>query len=188
MIMDSWDHSLPLDFFPVDQDRWKDLEKLFESRGGPHFCWCMVWRNMMNGKRRENKKDKKISLKSYVNRGIPVGILGFYDNEPVAWCSVAPRESFRDLGGDGSLIKVWSVVCFFIKRPFRNQGVSRQLIRAASDYAREKGAFWLEAYPVEPDSPGYRFMGFRKSFEQEGFEFVKKAGKRRNVMRLRLVN
>ncbi len=44
----------------------------------------------------------------------------------------------------------------------------------------------LEAYPVEKKSPSYRFMGFISTFEKAGFEFVKKAGTRRNVMRYEL--
>jgi GNAT superfamily N-acetyltransferase len=182
------DQASHLEYFPVDQDRWSDLEKLFESRGGPHSCWCMVWRNMITGKRRENKQDKKASLKNFVDRRIPVGILGYSGGDPVAWCSVAPRESLRDPGGDESLNEVWSIVCFFIRRPFRKRGISGQLIREAARYAKNMGAEWIEAYPVDPDSPSYRFMGFTGSFEKEGFEFVKKAGTRRKVMRLDLIS
>jgi hypothetical protein len=46
----------------------------------------------------------------------------------------------------------------------------------------ENGAKDIEAYPVEPDSPSNRFMGFKTAFEKAGFKFVKKAGKRRSVM------
>jgi hypothetical protein len=35
---------------------------------------------------------------------------------------------------------------------------------------------------MDQDSPGYRFMGFIKTFEKAGFNFVKKAGTRRNLM------
>jgi len=52
-----------LTYKPVDKSNWKDLEKLFESKGGPHPCWCMVWRNMKEGTDRANKADKKKSLK-----------------------------------------------------------------------------------------------------------------------------
>lgn len=33
-------------YIPVDKSNWNDLETFFESKGGPHNCWCMVWRNM----------------------------------------------------------------------------------------------------------------------------------------------
>jgi hypothetical protein len=46
----------------------------------------------------------------------------------------------------------------------------------------ESGARYVEAYPVEPDSPSYRFMGFKTTFEKAGFKFIKIKGKLRNVM------
>jgi hypothetical protein len=57
-----------------------------------------------------------------------------------------------------------------------------KLIGHARKYAKKNGAKYIEAYPVKPSSPSYRFMGFTKTFEDADFEFVKKAGTRRNVM------
>jgi len=65
-------------------------------------------------------------------------------------------------------------------------GVSQFLIEEAKAYAKSNGAEYLEAYPVDPDSPSYRFMGFISIFEKAGFAYVKKAGTRRNVMTLKL--
>jgi hypothetical protein len=44
----------------------------------------------------------------------------------------------------------------------------------------------VEAYPVAPDAPSYRFMGFVPVFEEAGFAEVGRAGTRRHVMRLSL--
>jgi hypothetical protein len=41
----------------------------------------------------------------------------------------------------------------------------------------------IEAYPVDPDSPSYRFMGFVGVFAAAKFEEVGRAGRRRHVMR-----
>jgi hypothetical protein len=46
----------------------------------------------------------------------------------------------------------------------------------------------LEAYPVSPDSPSYRFMGFVPAFEARGFAPAGMAGTRRHVMRLALTH
>lgn len=67
---------------PVDNSNRTHLEKLFESKGGPHNCWCMVWRNMNEGTDQSNKTDKKESLKSYVANQTLVGIV-CYDNSAV---------------------------------------------------------------------------------------------------------
>jgi len=120
--------------------------------------------------------------------GVPIGLLGYLDGEPVAWCSIAPRETYRRLGGldDGDSEVVWSLVCFFLQTKVRRRGLSRLLLRAAVDHASKRGATVVEAYPVDPDSPSYRFMGVRPLFLAEGFTEVGRAGSRRHVMRLRV--
>ena len=171
-----------LRFMPVDKTNWTDLEKLFESKGGPHNCWCMVWRNMNEGTDRTNKIDKKASLENYVMNETPIGLLCYHNSDVIAWCSIAPRERYRELSGDNSLTNVWSLVCFFIKRAYRKKGITEELIKQAIHYAKANGAKYVEAYPVEPDSPSYRFMGFKPIFDKLGFEFKHKAGQRRYVM------
>ena len=165
-----------------------DLERLFDSPVGPKYCWCMVWRPMPTGARRADKQAKKAALESRVREGVPIGILGYIDGEPVAWCSVAPKVTYRDIGGttdpEEKPDSVWSIVCFFVPRQFRRQGVTRRLIEAAVNHAKAQGAKVMEAYPVDPDSPSYRFMGFIPSFKATGFHEVGIAGLRRHVMRL----
>src|SRR5688500_9121694 len=86
-------------FHEVDSERWADLDRLFEARGGPKSCWCMVWRARGAEVRRPEGKSRKAALKRRVAAGIPIGLLGYLGGEPVAWCSIAPRESYRPLGG-----------------------------------------------------------------------------------------
>ena len=61
-----------------------------------------------------------------------------------------------------------------------------RLIQAAVAHARKRGATVVEAYPVAPDSPSYRFMGFVPVFTAAGFREVGRAGTRRHVMRLKV--
>jgi GNAT superfamily N-acetyltransferase len=146
----------------------------------------MVWRKNENEKLIPGKLGKKASMKRRVHEQIPVGILAYQNEVPVAWCSIAPRDTYRSLGGDDTKKDVWSLTCFFIKRQLRGTGMAPALLQAAIHYAEEGGASYVEAYPVDPDSPSYRFMGFKPMFEKKGFKFVKMAGKRRNVMLLKL--
>lgn len=172
----------------VDSTRWDDLERLFESRGGPKNCWCMVWRGTPDERR--DKVSKKAAMKRRVTENVPVGLLGYLDEDPVAWSSVAPRSTYRRLGGleveDEAADVVWSLVCFFVTRRLRGQGLAVRLLEAAIEHARERGARALEAYPVDRDSPSYRFMGFVELFEKAGFREVGRAGSRRHVVRLDL--
>ncbi|MDR1893505.1 MAG: GNAT family N-acetyltransferase [Spirochaetales bacterium] len=167
---------------PVDKNNWADFELLFESTGGPKYCWCMVWRMTKDELKQNNSICRKNFIKQRVWSNIPIGILGYFDDEPFAWCSIAPRETHQRLCGDENLKNVWSITCFFIKKQFRKQGITKYLIEKAKDYAKENGAEYIESYPVEPDSPSYRFMGFVKTFEKAGFKFVRMAGTRRHVM------
>jgi GNAT superfamily N-acetyltransferase len=133
---------------------------------------------------------RKACMKSRIDAGTPVGLLGYHDGLPAAWVSIAPRETYRRLGGltvEGENDSdVWSLACFFVKRQLRGQGLTRQLIAAAIAHARAKHAKVIEAYPVMPDAPSYRFMGRVPTFESLGFKEVALAGHRRHVMRLPL--
>jgi hypothetical protein len=171
---------------PVTKSTWKDFEALFESKGAPKYCWCMAWRMNKEELKQNNSPARKKLIKKRVNAETPIGLLGYVNKEPIAWCSIAPRDTYERLGGDENIEKVWSIACFFIKKEFRDQGLVGELIVAAKKYAKKKGAKFLEAYPVDPSSPSYRFMGFVKTFEKAGFSFVKKAGTRRHIMTLKL--
>ena len=74
----------------------------------------------------------------------------------------------------------------YIHRRLRGSGYGMQLIEAATTYAKKRGATVLEAYPVDPGSPSYRFMGFVPAFERLGFSKHGTAGSRRQIMRLSL--
>ena len=178
----------PLEFHEVDSGRWDDLERLFESRGGPKYCWCMVWRSMP-GSSRGDRGAKKAALERRVREDVPVGILGYLDGEPVAWSSIAPRGTYRaglyQPSGDEP-DGVWSLACFYVPRRLRRRGVARRLLDAAVDHARSRAAAVIEAYPVDPDSPSYGFMGRVPLFDAAGFREVGTAGTRRHVMRLGL--
>jgi GNAT superfamily N-acetyltransferase len=171
---------------PVDKSNWADFEMLFESKGAPGYCWCMVWRMTKDELKQNNPVCRKEFIRQRVFSGIPVGLLAYVNEQPIAWCSVAPRDTHERLGGDESLDKVWSVTCFFIKKEFRKKGLTDFLLQMALKYAKKNGAKYVEAYPVETTSPSYRFMGFINTFEKAGFKFIKKAGTRRHVMAYKL--
>lgn len=184
--------SIPLDvrklrFREVTRDTWKDFERLFESPGAPKYCWCMAWRADRDEVKQTDGASKKRQMKKRVMAGVPVGLVAYLEEEPIAWCSVAPRTTYRELGGvtrEGEKPeRIWSVVCFFVKRAYRGSGTLRRLLKEAERQAKRHGASALEAYPVDPASPSYRFMGFKPVFDEAGFDEVGRAGSRRYVMR-----
>jgi GNAT superfamily N-acetyltransferase len=179
----------PLRFRAVDASTWADFERLFEARGGPKYCWCMAWRTTPEEARRLDGPGRKKAMRKRVQAGVPVGILAYHEDRPVAWCSIAPRSTYRPLGGpeEAPGENVWSLACFFVARPLRRLGLVGPLIREAEAYARRNGATILEDYPVDPESPSYRFMGYVDTFRAAGYREVGRAGSRRHVMRKELV-
>jgi hypothetical protein len=99
-----------IEFTAVGRDNWGEFESFFERRGGPHYCWCMLWRPDVKSDAVSKKQQKKAAMKSRIKADEPVGVLAYIDGEAVAWCSVAPRESYRPLGGFEDLENVWSLV------------------------------------------------------------------------------
>ena len=173
-------------FREVSHENWTDFAGLFESRGGPKSCWCMLWRSTATGTKQRDGASRRVAMRSKVEAGVPIGILGYRDGTPIAWCSIAPRDTYRHLGGLDDLEtpeRVWALACFFVKREYRGRGISKKLLLAAVDHAARNGATIVEAYPVDPDSPSYRFMGFVETFSEAGFQKVGQAGQRRHVMR-----
>src|SRR5260370_16601146 len=91
-------HVNQLHFRNIDAACWTDLARLFEERGGPKSCWCMVWRASSAEAKCKDGSNRRAQIKSRVDGGIPIGLIGYMGDQPVAWCSIAPRETYRPLG------------------------------------------------------------------------------------------
>ena len=132
-----------LTVFPVNSSRWGDFYSLFEGRGGPKSCWCMIWRSFETSPDMTDKSARAAAMRQRIMSNSPVGLLGYFEGAAIAWCSLAPRATFKKtLGGVNddfdTEVSVWSLTCFFVKRELRGRGFSAQLIEAAETLARSK--------------------------------------------------
>ena len=178
-------------FLPVTPERLPDLARFSEHHGEFRYCSCMRWRLTSTEFRRSSKEDRVAALDDLACQNVPIGVLGYVDGEPIGWCSVAPRETYAALERSRTLPRidgtpVWSIVCFFVDRRFRRQGVTLGLLSAALEYARASGAEIVEGYPVEPGSTSYTYMGSPETFRRAGFHDVTPVGQTRQVMRCTL--
>jgi len=179
-------------FHPLTKDRWSDFELLFGKRGACGGCWCMFWRLKRSEFNEQKGEGNKQSMFQIVQSGEVPGIIAYIDNQPVGWCSVAPREQFSAL--DRSRIfkrvdekPVWSVTCFFIAKPFRKSGLTVELLKYAIQYCRERGAAIIEGYPVQPKQASmpdvFAWNGFVSAFQKAGFTEVARRSETRPIMR-----
>ena len=181
-----------LEFHPLTSNRWKDFERLFGERGACGGCWCMFWRIKRSDFDRQKGEGNRKAMKAIVNSGEVPGILAYEGKKAVGWCSVAPRPTFPVLNRSRILKEiddtpVWSVVCFFIDKGYRNKGLSVRLLQAAAEYIKQKGGAVLEGYPVEPRKgimpAAFAWTGLASAFKKAGFLEVARRSETRPIMR-----
>lgn len=182
---------------PLTPDTWSDLEDLFALPGGSivRGCWCMFYRRSGPvSVSRSVAEHNKQQLCTLVDDGVVPGLVGYVDGAPAGWISLGPREDYEKLRRSPIMkpvddTPVWSVVCTYVVKAHRGQGVQHRLLDAAIRYAREQGVRTLEAYPVdkpERSHDDFMFFGSRHLYERAGFQEVVRRSPTRVVMRRRL--
>lgn len=180
---------------PLTPERWDDLEALFGRRGACSGCWCMWWRTSRARFESNGNAGNRRAFRKIVRSGEVPGVLGYVGGEVVAWCSVAPRETYASLCRSRVLrpvddAPVWSIACFYVARAHRGERMSLRMIRAAVDYVRERGGRVVEAYPTDPRGRRLQgvssFMGVPSLFERCGFEVVARPSAAKVIMRRRV--
>jgi ribosomal protein S18 acetylase RimI-like enzyme len=179
------------DIRPLAQELWPDMVELFERRGprGGHRnvpaygCWCMYWRD----RSLEHGTPKKRAMGAIVRAGREPGLLAYEDGSPVGWVAVAPREEYEALlrspqyrpqdDDEG----IWSIVCFVVDREAQGRGIAGELLDAAVEHARKRGATAVEAYAHRTKDDDY--MGGLGLYRAHGFEPLRETSKRAVVRR-----
>jgi hypothetical protein len=177
---------------PLTPSRWNDLEELFGQKGACGGCWGVWWRVKKSIFEANKGGANKAMLRSIVESGEIPGLLGYVDNKPIAWCSVAPRKFFPRLENSRILApiddeRVWSLVCFFIAKGFRRKGYSVQMLKEVISFVKNQGGRIVEGYPFSPDKSSmpdaFAWMGLSAAFLKAGFFEVERRSKTRPIMR-----
>lgn len=192
-----------LTIVPANQASWDDLTAIFGTTDAGH-CQCQrfkvvgwIWRDSTLPERTE-------MLRTQTGCGDPAarttsGLVAYLDGEPAGWVAVEPRTAYpklrtsrvpwrgrdEDKDDDG----VWAVTCFVVRKGYRGRGLTYPLAVATIDFARERGARALEAYPMitQPGREitwGEVHVGARQVFADAGFGEVSRPTIRRVVMRV----
>ncbi len=187
---------------PANEASWADLQTVF-GRGPAATCQCQRIKLGDRDWFGTGVEERMHRLREETDCGHPEaegtsGMVAYRDGEPVGWVAVEPRAGYRRLRGspvpwagrseDPDDPRVWAIVCFAIRAGCRGQGLTRHLARAATEYARARGAKAVEAYPMVPRegqkvSWGEMNVGSRTTFLAAGFREVSHPTTRRVVMR-----
>ena len=188
---------------PANEASWDDLQTIFGTRGQASRCQCQRYK-LRPGEAFASfpAEERAFRLRRQTDCGHPEsdttsGLVAYLDGEPAGWCAVEPRTAYgglvrnnrvpwTDRNEDKTDDSVWAVTCLFTRAGFRKRGVSRALARAAVDFARQRGARAIEAYPMTTKKviPEELHVGTQGVFARAGFAEVSHPTPRRVVMRV----
>lgn len=185
---------------PLTPDRWGDFEVVMGPQGACYGCWCTYFRVRSAERDRMPATDKKAFMRKRVEAGPPPGLIGYLDEQPVAWVQVTPRadvpnwNSSRTVSrplepGDEADPENWAITCFFIVSRHRGTGLSHRMLAAARDYAASNGARFLDACPIDRTKQSKSiglYVGPSSIFHSAGFREMARRKEGRPLMRLPL--
>lgn len=188
---------------PANQTPCGDLRTVLGTRGPASRCQCQRYklepRESFAAVPAEVRADRLRQQTHCDDPDSPAtsGLVAYLAGEPVGWCAIEPRLNYFGLTrvykvpwqgrtedpADGS---VWAVTCLFTRAGFRRQGVSRALACAAVDFARDRGARALEAYPMTTTMAITEelHVGTYDTYAAAGLREVNRPTSRRAVMRI----
>ncbi len=150
------------------------------KRPDANVCWCLSYRipSRLNNELRGPARGDYVA--DLVRADPPPGVLAYDGDEPVGWAAVAPRAA-TSFANNRKIphvddLPVWSLWCIRVRPGHRGQGISHALIAGAVEFARDRGAPAIEAYPI--DNSGAKvdltmaYAGIRKNFEAAGFSLA----------------
>lgn len=193
-----------LTIVPANEASWSDLQAILGTADYSGRCYCQhfkiadsQWSALSDGERRDR-------LRRQASCGDPrarstAGLVAYLGGEPVGWVAVEPRTAYPRLlkmrtpwsgrHEDRADDSVWAVTCSIVRKGYRRRGITYALAAATIDFARERGARALEAYPMitvpgKEITWGELYVGARQVFADAGFTEVSHPSPRRVVMRI----
>ena len=186
---------------PANEASWDDLQAILTGSAGR--CQCQRQRLGDHDWFRMPESERAAILREETHCGDPratetIGVVAYLDDEPVGWCAVDRRGVYGRLRGSPvpwtgrSESKdddtVWAIACLVVRKGYRRQGLTYDLVRGAVDHARSRGARAVEGYPLLTGGAQVIWdemsVGAVGPFAAAGFTEVAHPTKRRLVMRL----
>jgi GNAT superfamily N-acetyltransferase len=194
---------------PANEASWDDLQLILSGTAGR--CQCTRQRLGDREWYALPVEQRAAVLRDVVGCDSPIdpadrtpqstaGVVAYVDDEPAGWAAVDARSAFRRLRGSpvpwagrhetADDDTVWAIACLVVRRGFRGQHLTHDLVRASVDHARQRGARAIEGYPMLTGGAEITWdelsVGPVSAFTAAGFAEVSHPTKRRLVMRLEL--
>jgi GNAT superfamily N-acetyltransferase len=172
-----------------------EIEALFAADRAADHCRCMWFIIPVKLYHAQGAAGNRAAFAGLAEASdVPLGLVGFEGDQPVAWCALGPRARYarailtptyggRDAAEDSS---VWLIPCVFVRRDRRRSGVTAQMIKAAVAAAQAGGAKAIEAFPLAGGKRQSKDVqvGFEQTFAGEGFRVIARPSGNRALMRL----
>jgi GNAT superfamily N-acetyltransferase len=187
---------------PANQASAADLDTIYGAPGAVSKCRCQWFKlekkESLGAIGPAGLRERQIEQAGCGNLNSPTtsGLVGYLDDEPVAWCAVEPRPNYPGMlrvyrvpwdgrDEDKNDRSVWAITCLYTRAGYRGRGISTLMASAAVDFARDNDAAAVEAYPITQGALSYeRRAGTPATFGAAGLHEVHQPSKRRMVMRL----
>jgi GNAT superfamily N-acetyltransferase len=168
------------------------LLQLFEA--ADCRCYCRYWhfagdKNAWLDRVAHAPEDSARELtRELEGTELPHGVVAALGDRVLGWMKLTqaarvqklyaqrPYRGLDSFGGDRT--RVMTIGCALVHPEFRRQGVARELLRAAVETARNRGAVWLEALPRQGSGldDAELWMGPFEIYEELGFHVVNAVG------------
>jgi GNAT superfamily N-acetyltransferase len=183
---------------PASADRFDDAEHALTGGGDGASCQCQWW-TITNAQWQASSPEERTELlRAEMVDGPPPALIAYVDGEAAGWVRVGPRAPLQRVARTREFAEhlatsgddTWAVTCFVVRREHRGIGLNAQLLAAAVEYARDRGAQVLEAYPIDTTvgkkSSNNLFRGVLSVFLAAGFKEVARPKPDRAIVSLSL--
>lgn len=186
---------------PANEASWDDLQSILT--GSARRCQCQRQRLGDHDWFRIPPEARADLLREETHCDDPrasetIGVVGYLDDEPVAWAAVDERGVYGRVRGspvpwaerdeDKDDPRVWAIPCLVVRKGYRQRALTYPLVAGAIDHARGRGAAAVEAYPLITGGAKIAWdelsVGPVGPFLAAGMHEVTHPTKRRLVMRI----
>jgi GNAT superfamily N-acetyltransferase len=177
---------------PLVPETWDAFAGLCERHNGVFGgCWC-TWFHTMHAEKEFTYEGNRALKKRLVDEGRAHAALVMDGDEAIAWCNYGSPDELPNIKHrkqyeeEIDLLPDYRLVCMFVDKRYRRQGLLAVVLRSALELIGEAGGGVVEGYPH--DMQGQRcavlYSGTRSLFERAGFSYVRPKGTKNCVMRV----